>query len=68
MDDLIEALQIFRKYGNPKYPTWCEHDVLNVCDIDMELITTEDQERLDALGFVHDSESESYKSFKFGCA
>jgi len=30
MDDLIKALQILRKYGNPKYPTHCEHDTLYI--------------------------------------
>jgi len=30
MDDLIKALQILRKYGNPGNPTHCEHDTLLV--------------------------------------
>jgi hypothetical protein len=30
MSDLIKALQIFLKYGNPDSPTHCEHDELFV--------------------------------------
>ena len=30
MDDLIAALTILRKYGNPQWPTHCEHDILYV--------------------------------------
>ena len=30
MSDLIEALTIFLKYGNPRNPTHCEHDVLTI--------------------------------------
>ena len=30
MEKLIEALQIFLKYGNPDYPTHCEHDELTI--------------------------------------
>jgi hypothetical protein len=33
MNDLIEALQIFAKYGNPDYPTHCEHDTLMIMGI-----------------------------------
>lgn len=30
MEDLIKALQIFMKYGNPAYPFHCEHDILYI--------------------------------------
>ena len=30
MKNLIKALQIFLKYGNPKWPTHCEHDNLYI--------------------------------------
>jgi hypothetical protein len=30
VENLIKALQIFLKYGNPDNPTHCEHDVLTV--------------------------------------
>jgi len=50
MDDLIEALQIFRKYGNPKYPTCGDHDVIYVC-IDPADVECGDMVRLSELGF-----------------
>jgi len=52
MENLIKALQIFLKYGNPDYPTWCSHDELHICDIDPDKVSDED-------GFV---------SFKYGSA
>jgi len=50
MDDLIAALQILRKYGNPTDPTHCEHDELTVM-IDPEKVSEEDLKKLDNLGF-----------------
>ena len=39
LNDLIDALQILLKY-NPdnKYPTHCEHDVLQICDVDPKVV------------------------------
>lgn len=65
MDDLIEALTILRKYGNPGRPTNCAHDLLWV-NIDPEKVTPEDTERLDQLGFFPDSEGAGFTSTKFG--
>lgn len=65
MDDLIKALTIFRKYGNPEHPTNCEHDVLFVA-IDPKLVSKEDIEELDKLGFVPDDDWDGFSSFKFG--
>jgi hypothetical protein len=65
MDDLIKALQIFRKYGNPAWPTHCEHDELRVC-IDPDDVSKEDLELLNDLGFF--PEEECFLSFKFGSA
>ena len=48
MEDLIKALQIFLKYGNPEWPTHCEHDVMYV-DIDYNLVSDEDKTKLDEL-------------------
>lgn len=31
LSDLVKALQIMNKYGNPDYPTHCSHDKLLVC-------------------------------------
>ena len=68
MDDLIKALQLLRKYGNPEYPTWCEHDCLHVCDIDSDEVSEEDKAELETLGFFVDEDDGGFKSFKFGSA
>jgi len=66
MSDLIEALQIFLKYGNPKYPTLCEHDEFIVL-IDPTEVSSEDKKRLDELGFFAREEG-NFCSFRFGSA
>jgi hypothetical protein len=66
LDDLIEALTIFRKYGNPYRPTHCEHDELWICKIDPDQVSSEDLDRLDALGFF--MSDDGFKSFEFGSA
>lgn len=68
MKDLIEALNIFLKYGNPKYPTHCEHDTLYICEIEHSDVSEEDIKRLDELGFIKDEEDGGFMSFKFGSA
>ena len=50
MKNLIEALQILLKYGNPKYPTHCEHDILTIMEIDPKDVSMEDKKMLEALG------------------
>lgn len=67
MEDLIKALQIFLKYGNPQWPTHCEHDVLMVC-IEADRVSEEDLEALGKLGFIVDEDSEFFKSYRFGSA
>ena len=68
LDDLIKALQIFRKYGNPEYPTHCEHDVLYIC-IDPSKMDIEDIGILEKLGFSIDDETDAgFYSFRFGSA
>ncbi len=67
LDNLIEALQIFRKYGNPDYPTHCEHDELFICGIDPDDVSEEDKVKLDKLGFFVNSD-EGFSSFKYGSA
>lgn len=64
MDDLIEALTIFRKYTNESNPTNCSHDVLAVCDIEEGAVSAEDVARLDTLGFFWDDEC--WISYRFG--
>lgn len=68
MTDLIEALQILLKYGNPNCPTHCEHDVLMICGIEPQDVSDEDKEKLEELGFFVSDEygEEMFKSFKFG--
>jgi hypothetical protein len=71
MDDLIKALTILRKYGNPERPTHCEHDVLQISpNINPERVSNEDKAALDALGFIISSErgDEFFQSFRFGSA
>lgn len=63
MEDLIKALQIFRKYGNPEYPTNCGHDELWI-NIDPKLISKKDREELEELGFFESDDG--FSSFKFG--
>jgi hypothetical protein len=68
MDDLIKALQIFRKYGNPSYPTHCEHDVMYIHGIDPDNVSVEDIKELSELGFLigDDTGEPMFQSFKFG--
>jgi len=67
MEKLIEALNIFLKYGNPDYPFHCEHDYLYV-DINPELVSEEDKAALDELGFFVDEEygGDGFGSYRYG--
>jgi len=68
MDDLIEALQIFLKYGNPKYPTDCSHEQLAIMEIGKDMVSKEDIEKLDKLGFFWSDSEDCFISFRFGSA
>lgn len=68
MKDLIEALTILLKYGNPRNPTHCEHDELTICGIDPKKVSDEDKKKLDKLGFFESESDECFKSFRFGSA
>lgn len=63
MDDLIKALQIFRKYTDALYPTSCEHDCLYV-HVDPEKVSSADKMELERLGFDSSSDPEEYKWFE----
>lgn len=63
MDNLIKALIILRKYGNPQYPTNCSHDELWV-NIRPNLVSKKDKGILDELGFFESEDG--FKSFEFG--
>lgn len=70
MKDLIEALTILLKYGNPDYPTHCEHDQLFICDIDPDKVSKEDKKQLKKLGFDVTSQygEKQFYSNKYGSA
>lgn len=68
MENLIKALQIFLKYGNPAYPTHCEHDVLTIVGINPADVSDADKAELDELGFFVDDEEECFQSFRYGSA
>jgi len=67
MEDLIKALQILLKYGNLRNPSHCEHDYFYVA-IAPELVSKDDIEELDKLGFFIDEEygGEGFGSFRYG--
>lgn len=67
LSDLIEALSIFLKYGDIKYPTHCEHDELHV-NVNPTVVSKNDIEKLDKLGFsvTNDWGEDHFKSFDFG--
>ena len=68
MSDLIKALQIFLKYGDPKHPTVCSHDELWICGVNPADVSAEDVQTLEELGFFVDGYGESFKSFRYGSA
>jgi hypothetical protein len=68
MRKLIEALQILLKYGNPDYPTHCEHVELTICGIDPAVVSSEDKMKLAELGFFVSKYDECFRSFRFGSA
>lgn len=68
MEDLIKALQIFLKYSNLEYPTSCDHDAMYIMGIELDEVSSEDVEELEALGFDWSDESGCFMSFKFGSA
>ena len=67
MSNLIEALQIFLKYGNPEYPTHCDHDELLICGIESADVSDEDKKRLEELGFLISSHGHFF-SYRYGSA
>jgi hypothetical protein len=68
MEDLIEALQIFLKYGNPDYPTTCEHDIMYICGINSNDVSDDDKIKLEELGFEIDNDFNQFYSDKYGSA
>jgi len=70
MDDLIKALQIFRKYGNRYNPIQCGHDVMMIAYLSPDIVSQEDKDALDKLGFFISEEygEPMFCSFRFGSA
>lgn len=69
MDDLIEALTIFRKYQNLRNPTCCHHDTMVIMGVTQDEVSQEDQKRLDVLGFFWAEDEGGYwMSFRYGSA
>lgn len=70
LTELIEALTILRKYGDPAYPTHCEHDTLTICGIDPGNVSQEDKAQLDEKGFFVSTEygCEAFVSYRYGSA
>lgn len=68
MSDLIKALTILLKYGDPHNPTHCEHDELFIANIDPNRVSCEDLVELDALGFYVNKELNLFYSYRFGSA
>ena len=65
MHDLIEALQIFAKYTDEKWPSWCERDEFHIC-VEPENVSEEDTKRLNELGFFPEENGYGFCSFRFG--
>lgn len=65
MEDFIKAFQIFSKYGNPRWPTHCEHDTLYV-NIRYSEVSDEDRITLADLGFNEDSDNDGFISYRYG--
>ena len=70
LSQLIEALNIFLKYGDPAYPTHCEHDCLIICGIQPDDVSKGDKDKLEELGFSVDNEygDPHFMSSKYGSA
>ena len=66
LNGLILALKIFAKYGNPDYPTSCEHDILYV-HVDPKEVADEDKALLEELGFIP-NDNENFISHRYGSA
>lgn len=68
MEDFIKALNIFLKYGNPKFPFHCEHDVLYIYVVEPSKVSEEDIESLEKLGFHVEEECDEdrFYSYKYG--
>ncbi len=66
MDDLIKALQILRKYRNPRQPFVFYDYELRFIEINPDDVSTEDKAALETLGVsVSESEDGYFYSMRF---
>ena len=68
MEKLIEALQIFLKYKNVQFPTYCSHDKLTIMAVEKNEVSDEDIKRLEELLFTWSDEDEAFTSTWYGSA
>jgi hypothetical protein len=67
LSNLVAALQVFLKYGDPGWPTCCEHDILHIC-VNPQNVSQEDIKTLDVLGFIAHYDDGDFISYRFGSA
>jgi hypothetical protein len=65
MNDLIEALQIFNKYGGKSH---CLMELLTIQDVEENEVTEDEKARLIGLGFHWNFEYDCWASYRFGSA
>lgn len=70
LSELIDALTLLRKYGDPTSPTHCEHDTLMICGIEPSQVSEEDTAKLEEMGFIVGNEfgEEAFISYRYGSA
>jgi hypothetical protein len=68
MKDLIEALNIFLKYRDEKWPTCCVHDNLLITGVTFEEVSDEDKAKLEEMNFSWSEEYGCWASYRFGSA
>lgn len=67
MEDIIEVLQIFLKYGNPVMEPDREHGGLIITIDDQSKVSLEDKKALRSLGYIQKSDG-SFHSYRYGSA
>ena len=59
MDEVIEAFQIFKRYGAGKHDVYAEHDQVSIC-VSPEKVSPEDMARLSELRWFIDETGEGF--------
>ena len=68
MKNLIEALTIFLKYRDEKWPTFCGVDQLCIAGVTKDEVSEEDAKRLYELDFTWSETDGCWHSFRYGSA